>query len=218
MNRKPRRRIALALLTVASVMASSCRDSRRARPAPQTLAGAVAALLTASDLERAIADLHLDREAFARVLVAPYHRLYAEYSARFATEAPQWLNALRRHSREPVIAVRRHYGGDVTLSPAQARLRWALPVQAESWLVELDGALLDTVWVADRGRWYPLLGLDTATLELLNAAAPGCSTAARLAGQPGVCSDAVWMATDAALRRHGERTQRACARAVQFCR
>jgi hypothetical protein len=214
------RALLLCLLLIA------CRDSPPASapppsPGAASLSRAVAALLATADLDRAVATMALDRDAFARVLVAPYRRLHAAYAGHFATEAPSFaaeLQALAPRGSSPKIRIRRHYAGDATLSLPQGRVRWALPVQAESWLVELDGKVIDTVWVRDHDRWYLLLGLDEAALEVLAAAAPACASVARRAGAVGVCNDAVWVALDAALRDEPERLARACDRASHFCR
>jgi hypothetical protein len=203
----------------------ACRDDPSPSPPPSTgaasLSRAVAALLATEDLDLAVAKMVLDRDAFARVLVAPYRRLHVAYTSHFAAAAPSFaaeLRALAPPAPSPRITVRRHYAGDATLSLPQGRVRWALPVQAESWLVELNGKLIDAVWVRDHHRWYLLLGLDEAALDALAAAAPACASAARRAGAVGVCNDAVWMALDAALRDEPERLARACDRASHFCR
>ena len=120
-------------------------------------------------------------------------------------------------ARAATVVERRHYAGDASLSLAQARTRWAQPLQSESWLVEISGHLVDTVWVQEGAQWRVLLGLDQAALAVLTAAAPACGAAALHAGAPGPCSDAVWSALDGALRGRAELVERACARAQAQC-
>jgi hypothetical protein len=73
------------------------------------------------------------------------------------------------------------------------------------------------VWVAHGERWFALLGLDDAALDALAAFDASCAEHARRAGRAGGCSDASWMAIDAALAGDAERLARACARAQTFC-
>lgn len=220
---------AARLLTCALVAACSSRaapeqaapDDARPGGAP-SLESAVAALLSAADLDLAVNELKLHPESFDAVLVPPYRRLFTPYLAKYSAEADDLVALLRRliaaaRGAPPAIAVRRHYAGDPEISLAQGRVRWAQPVQAESWVVSIDGTPLDAVWVSHRGHWYLLLGLDEAALSALAAVNPSCARAARLAGAPGPCSDAAWMAIDGALRDDADRVARACDRAVHLC-
>ncbi len=219
--------------SASAAIAAAIAADQAAAAAQASLTAAVTALLAApaDEQQRAVARLKLDPLAFSDVLTAPYDLQYSAYDARFTAAAPAFAAELRRLAAAPAasaaapaapaapaITVRRHYAGDRTLSLEQARLRWALPVQAESWLVERGGVLLDAVWVRHRGRWFTLMGLDAAVLQLLATAAPECAAAARRAGPPGVCSDATWMALDAAMRGVDDRVARACERALHFCR
>lgn len=219
---------AARLLTCALVAACSSRATPEqaapgdARPggAP-SLESAVAALLSAADLDLAVNELKLPPESFDAVVVPPYRRLFTPYLAKYNGEADALVAELQRQRASdagtPAIAVRRHYAGDPAISLAQGRVRWAQPVQAESWVVSIDGAPLDAVWVSHRGRWHLLLGLDEAALSALAAINPSCARAARLAGAPGPCSDAAWMAIDGALRDDADRVARACDRAAHLC-
>lgn len=206
-------------------------DRRPAREAP-ALRAFVAALAMRPDLERAVTELALDEAGFARAVVPSYRGLFAAYArhsglaaralaaeladARAATP-PDARGATPPGAAPPTMSVRerRHYSGDPTLSPAQARTRWAQPVQSESWLVEVNGHLLDTVWVSDRGRWRSLHGLSEAALAQLEVRE--CAAAVATAGAPGPCSDAAWGALDATLRGASEAAARACARAQVVC-
>jgi hypothetical protein len=215
----------------AAVAPTPTRAEGPPREAPALIV-AITALLAAPKPSHALAAFQLDAAGVAAKLAAPYRRLAPGYAAHFPEAMPALLDRLRAHASgasrasgssaeagvaPPPVAVRRHYGDDPALSLQQARLRWAMPVQAESWLVELDGELLDTVWVEHSGRWFALLGLDDAALDALAAFDAACAELARRAGRAGGCSDASWMAIDAALADDAERVARACARAQTFC-
>jgi len=236
-------RVLLAALLLAG---AACRASKEqgastgdAAPHAPSLESAVATLLASPDLAAAVTALQLDPAAFAAVLVPPFESLHTAYAAAFTAAAPALTAELRRLAPAkaagsagsaapalPAITVRRHYAGDVAISLAQGRVRWAQPVQSESWLVRLGGTLVDTVWVSHRGRWFVLLGLDEAMRAALasrtprtslTSGTPDCAAAALLAGRPGACSDAIWMALDGALRGQDDRVSRACDRAVHLC-
>ncbi|MEZ4363869.1 MAG: hypothetical protein R3B48_27085 [Kofleriaceae bacterium] len=198
--------------------ASAERDGPPSR-AP-ALEAAVARLLPSADLAGAVAELALPPRAFAEVVAPTYRGLYERYRARFPVAAAELAAQLQRvtASGPPVLHARRHYGGDATLSLAHARLRWALPVQAESWVVEADGVVLDAVWVRHQERWFALLGLEEAARAPLADRDAVCATLVERAGRAGACSDAAWMAIDAALAEDAARVARACARVAHFCR
>lgn len=212
-----------------AALSLGCRDPGTAeQPAPgearpaaaPSLESEVARLLAAPDLPAALHGLKLPPDGFDAMLVPPYRSLFSSYAAKFNDEAAALAVELRRltaSSPAPAIKVRRHYAGDPALPLAQGRVRWAQPVQSESWVVALGEAQLDAVWVSHRGRWYLLLGLDEAALSALAAIDPSCARAARLAGAPGPCSDAAWMAIDGALRDDADRVTRACDRAAHLC-
>jgi hypothetical protein len=229
----------LVALLLLLLVAAACRPSQEpsgaapgsgtgdAAPHAPSLESAVATLLAAPELPAAVAELQLDPAAFAAVLVPPFEHLHTSYAAAFTAAAPAFTAELRRlaaangaGSAAPSITVRRHYAGDAAISLAQGRVRWAQPVQSESWLVSLGDTLVDTVWVSHRGRWFVLLGLDEAMRAALasrTSGAPDCAAAALLAGRPGACSDAIWMALDGALRGQDDRIARACDRAIHLC-
>lgn len=214
--------LALALAACGDRLAAEQAAPRDQRPAAApSLESAVAQLLAAPDLAAAVNDLKLLPASFDAVLAPPYRRLFASYLAKYNDEADALVAELQRRpaaeGHAPAVKVRRHYAGDPALSPSLARLRWAQPVQAESWVVGFGEPPLETVWVSHRGRWYLLLGLDEAALSALAAIDPSCARAARLAGAPGPCSDAAWMAIDGALRDDADRVARACDRAAHLC-
>ena len=225
------------MLAALLLAGAACRASKEpgaatgdAAPHAPSLESAVASLLASPDLPAAVVALQLDPATFAAVLVPPFESLHTAYAAAFTAAAPALTAELRRLAPAnaagsaapvlPAITVRRHYAGDVAISLAQGRVRWAQPVQSESWLVSLGGTLVDTVWVSHRGRWFVLLGLDEAMRAALasrTSPTPDCAAAALLAGRPGACSDAIWMALDGALRGQDDRVARACDRAVHLC-
>jgi hypothetical protein len=227
------RRLGLGGALAAALVA--CRASDKPRdaglPAAPSLETFAAGLLATSgpELEQKLAALVLDPTSFDQVITTPYDRLYAAYAAHFPAASADFAAELRRLSTfstgsddgaggaRPPLTARRHYADDPALSLEQARLRWALPVQAESWVLSFGAHTLDAVWVTRGGRWFLLLGLDEAARAALAAAAPSCADHAPKAGRAGGCSDAVWMAQDAALRAEPERLARACDRAAHFC-
>lgn len=200
---------------------SSTPDDARTPAAPslETFTAALLALPSPA-LEQELASLQLDAQTFGEVIAAPYDRLHSAYAVRFSDAVPAFAAELRHlaAAAPAALTVRRHYADSPSLSLSQRRLRWALPVQAESWVVSRGDATLDAVWLTRRGRWFLLLGLDEAARAALAAAAPDCAAHAAKAGGSGACSDAVWVAQDAALRDDAERLTRACQRAAHFCR
>lgn len=174
--------------------------------------------MRADDLQAALADWRLPPASFARVVAPTYRRLYEGYLAAQPHHTRRLALALTAAGGpSAAVAEARHWADDPALSLAQARTRWAQPLQAVSWRVSLGGAAIDAVWVEDGGRFYLLDGIDDAALALLAKVAPDCATAARRAGRPGPCSDAVWGAVDGALRDRPEVVQRSCARALALC-
>lgn len=182
------------------------------------LRAAIHELLRAPDLEAALATWRLPRAAFARVVAPSHHRLYEGYVLEQPRHARRLARALAS-ARTPTAAVTeaRHWAQDPVLSPAQARTRWAQPLQAVSWRISVGDTAIDAVWVEDGGRFYLLDGIDDAALALLAQSSPPCAAAARRAGRPGPCSDAVWGAVDGALHDRPQGIARSCARALVLC-
>lgn len=193
----------------------------QAQRSPQqspALRAALEQLLRAEDLPTALAQWRLPPASFARVVAPTYRRLYEGY----LTAQPQHTRRLAlalaaAGGPSAAVAEARHWADDPALSLAQARTRWAQPLQAVSWRVSLGGTAIEAVWVEDGGRFYLLDGIDDAALALLAQKAPACAAAAKRAGRPGPCSDAVWGAVDGALRDRPEVVQRSCARALVLC-
>lgn len=221
MSRRALMGLAMGLAVAAAACKATPPQERGPAARSPALRARVVELLAEPQLARAVQSLRLDEDGFARLVVPSYRGLYPAYARAFAAAAPALVAELQA-AREaaggaPEVRERRHYSGDATLSAAQARTRWAQPVQSESWLVELDGKLVDTVWVRDGAQWRSLLGTDRAALDVLAAAAPTCAAAAERAGAPGPCSDAVWAALDGALRGKPEVVARSCERAQALC-
>lgn len=141
----------------------------------------------------------LDRATFDQIVVDPFRSLYDDYA------------------RQPVpaltgpIAVRRHFAGDLELTPAQVRLRWTLPVMYPAYVAQ--GA----VFVEAHGEWRTLAGLDEAMLARIRALDATCAARLATAGPPGPCTDAGWAIADAGLRRDTARFTRACQLAATAC-
>ncbi len=193
-------------------------EARRSPQQSPALRAAIEELLRAADLQAALADWRLPPASFARVVAPTYHRLYEGYLAAQPLHTRRLALALAAAGGPSAAVVEaRHWANDPALSLAQARTRWAQPLQAVSWRVSLGGTAIDAVWVEDAGRFYLLDGVDDAALALLAKAAPDCAAAAAAAGRPGRCSDAVWGAVDGALRDRPEAVQRSCARVLALC-
>jgi hypothetical protein len=120
--------------------------------------------------------------------------------ARVRAELPALVDRLARPG--PVTA-RRHFAGDLRLTPAEARDRWALPTLFPSLVAEAGGAPIDAVFVADGPAWRALVGLDQVVLARVAALDPGCAAHLALAGRPGHCADVGAAIADAALRAGG---------------
>lgn len=163
------------------------------RPVPASPEDRLAAALAADDI------LKLDRNTFHQIVVEPFRSLYDGY-AREMYMPP----------RTP-YDIRRHFANDTTLSPAQVRLRWTLPVLYPSYVAG------DSVFVEVNGAWRTLSGLDEALLARVRTLDAACADRLALAGPPGGCTDAGWVIADAALRADTSRFARACQLATAAC-
>jgi hypothetical protein len=189
--------------------------------APPTDAPALAAYLDglrrADALTRAreIADWQLDEPTWCRTVVAAYQPLYAAYARAFAAAAPAVFDQLTRTA--PPITARRHFAGDPRLTAAQGRDRWALPTLAPSLVADAGGAPIDTVFLADGGRWRALLGLDAAVRDRVAAVAAACAGPIARAGPAGRCSDVGAAIITAVLRNDSEQVAHLCPLADTLC-
>ena len=115
------------------------------------------------------------------------------------------------------VTARRHFAGDPRLTRAQARMRWAVPVQFPSAVAELAGRPLDTVFLHDGGHWRALVGLDELLLARARALDPACAERLALAGPTSRCTEVGWLVADAALRADRPRFAHACQLATTLC-
>jgi hypothetical protein len=216
MGARRRRRSGSARWCAAAVVALvACREPPAAGT-PEALAAYLGGVIGADEAARqqAVAGWRLDEPAWRRTVAPAYRPLYADYRRAFDAEAPALVARLAAGG--PVTA-RRHFAGDPRLGRAQARDRWALPVLFPSLVAEAGGAPIDTVFVADGGRWYALLGLDAALRARIAALEPACAAAVARAGAPGRCSDVAATIADAALRTERDRLARLCRLAATLC-
>jgi hypothetical protein len=158
----------------------------------------------------------LDRARWTATLVEPYRALFDDNRP-----APR-LAALRAQLAAPSspaakLTARAHFAGDARLTPGQAQLRWALPPLYPSFVVELDGIPLDTVFLHDGTRWRALAGLDELLAARVRALDESCATYLAHIGESHDCANAGWAIADAALRRNSERFTRACRIADNLC-
>jgi hypothetical protein len=210
---RPSRSIAIATL----LAVSACRA-----PKPSTPPGAeelVAYLATvagtdAATRRAAVDGWELDRLAWNATIVEPWRTLWDDYHGRFAPAEPALIAQL---AHAGTITARRHYAGDPRLTLSQARLRWALPPLYPSFVAELDGQPIDTVFVFDGAAWRALAGLDESVLALVTHVDHECGELLEHAGPRGRCTEMGWGIADAALR--GDRSQLAhmCKLATPVC-
>jgi hypothetical protein len=204
-----------ALLLLALV---ACREPP-ARPkagTPEELAAYLKTVAGADEVtrKREVASWIVDETTWSRDVVEPYRALYGEYVAGFDRHVPALVAQLAPLGE---VTARRHFAGDRRLTPAEARMRWAVPVQFPSMVAELGGAPIDTVFVHDGARWRALVGLDPILLAHVAALDPECAKRIALAGPPGRCSEIGWLVADSALRLQRERFAHACQLATTLC-
>jgi len=208
-----------ATAAIGAVIALSLGACARATsPAPGSdaeLAAQLDAARAQTDRVASIERWRLDEAAWNRIVVAPFRTLYAAYAARFAQAAPRVLAAIPAHG---AIHVRRHYAGDAALTRAQGRTRWALPVLYPSMVADVDGAMLDAVFVYDGDGWRVLAGIDDALLAAVHELDPACANELAKAGATGHCTEVGADLADAALRGDTPRFQHGCALAATLCK
>jgi hypothetical protein len=156
----------------------------------------------------------VDAATWHRDIVEPFLGLHDEYVQQFDAESVLLVARLAPLS---AVTARRHFAGDPRLTPAQARLRWVVPVQFPSAVAELGGTPIDTVFIFDGGHWRALLGLDDVVQEHVQALDPGCAVEFERAGPSGRCTEVGWLVADAALRNQPERFAHACQLAATLC-
>ncbi len=145
------------------------------------LARDVAAIAGASQPDAAaravLAGWQVPAEAWPALVTPPFRPHHAAYAAAFVAAAPAAtgeLRALAAGAATSAVEVRWQYADDPALTPAQARLRVALPVGRPGAIVTLAGRPLAPVFVHDGRRWRALLGLEQVIALRLAARAPAC--------------------------------------------
>lgn len=189
------------------------------RASPPSLAARLSSLAGCElrTCEREVSSWKLDRAGWDRLVVEPYQGAgpYAGYARAFDEAVPVLARQLAAGGD---VTVRPHFAGDAKNTPAQARARWAVPVQYPSQCVELGGQPLDVVFdVARNGSVRAIVGVDAILHQHAAALDPAC--AAVLDGAwTGTCFEAAWVIAEAALRGERDRFARACALATGLCR
>ncbi len=192
---------------------------RSAAPTPGTADDLAAYLQPIAGAEEplrrhVIAGWVLDEATWNTTIVEPYRALWADYARGFdAASAP--LVAQLAHAG--AVTTRRHFAGDPRLTRAQARMRWAVPVQYPSMVAELAGEPIDAVFVFDGASWRVLAGLDELLLARARSLDPVCADRLARAGPVDRCTEVAWAIADAALRDDRERFAHACALAISVC-
>lgn len=205
-----------ACLVVAAIGCSHAAPPGPALGTPDDLAAYLRTLAGTDDATRrhAVAGWVLDEASWRRTVIDPYTPLWGAYIRAFDAASPALVARLASPGE---ITARRHFAGDPRLTPAQARLRWALPVEYPSAVAELGGAPIDTVFVYDGTRWRALAGLDEVVLERVRLRDPACAALVAQAGPPGRCTEVGWLVADAALRTDQQRFVHACRLAATLC-
>ena len=197
------------------VVIAACRD---APPPRATLAQSLATLASADAATRAdvVARWRLDRATWERTVVPIYAGLHAEYARAFDAAAPALVAQL---ARPGTVTTRPHFAGDPRLTLGQARTRWALPVQYPSELAELDGSVLDAVFIDDGKHRWMITGLDGVLRDRAAAFDPACAAHLDVLPSPTTkqCNDIGWVIADAALRLDRPRFDHACSLAATLC-
>ena len=185
------------------VAIAACRAPAPAPGTPEDLAAYLRGVASGDEAtrRRAITGWIVDEAAWRRIVVPPYAALWPDYARGFDAR----VAALVVRLGPGAITTRRHYAGDPRLTSAQARVRWALPVEYPSAVAELDGAPIDAVFVHDGAHWRVLAGLDALLLDRVRALDPACAVLLARAGPIGHCTEVGWLVADAALRPEMER-------------
>ncbi len=183
---------------------------------PAELAAYLRTVAGADEATRAreVASWIVGETTWSRDIVEPYTALHGEYVRAFDAQMPAMIARLAPLGE---ITARRHFAGDLRLTPAQARMRWAVPVQFPSAVAELGGTPIDAVFLHDGAHWRALLGLDSIMLAHVAALDPACAKRVALAGPPGRCTEVSWLVADAALRAQPARFAHACTLATTLC-
>ena len=161
-----------------------------------------------------IASWRLSRDEFEKLVVAPYRSLWFQYATHFDELAPS-LAARLDHGG--TFTARKHVAGDAALTPSQGRLRWTVPVQYPSMVVEEGGAPVDTVFVRIGSHWRSLSGIDEELLARARELDRTCGDRLATAGPPTKCTEIAWVVADAALRGQTDRFAHACQLASSAC-
>ncbi len=184
-----------------------------AQPDPADLVRELERIRGSADRDNAVAHLALGSDAWGRIIVEPFRRLYDDYSTLWPTR----IAALARQLGPGEITARRHFAGDPRLTPSQGRLRWVVPVLYPSMVAEIAGRPIDTVFVFDGTGWRALDGIDASMLAIARRLDPACADRLAQAGPTGHCSEVGWAIADAAMREDRPAFTHACQLATTLC-
>jgi len=198
------------------VAVAACHRASPPAGTPEHLAAYLSTVAGADPQTRdhEVASWILDDATWRATVVPSYGKLWAGYSQNYGAASAPIFNQLKTRG---TITARRHYAGDPRLTPAEARLRWALPVQYPSMVADLNGAPIDAVFVYDGARWRALLGVDALVLDEIRSRDPACAELVARAGADNECTAAAWAITDSALRDDTAGFTHGCALATTLC-
>jgi hypothetical protein len=196
----------------------ACGRSSPAPPTgtPEALAAYLSKIAGADETVRRheIGSWILDEATWRQTVVPAYVPLWADYAHGYdAASAPLVAQLATRGQ----VTARRHYAGDMRLTPSEARVRWALPVQYPSMVAELGGAPIDAVFVWDGARWRVLAGVDELVLARVRARDAACADRVARAGPANECTAVSWAIADSALRDDAAGFAHGCDLAVTLC-
>jgi hypothetical protein len=205
-------------LAAVLVVLACCRGGVPA-PAPgsaDALAAYLAPLAGADEATRRheVASWILDEATWRATVVPAYAPLYGDYArGHDAASAP----LVARLAARGLVTARRHYAGDLRLTPSEGRVRWALPVQYPSMVAELGGAPIDAVFVWDGAHWRVLVGVDELVIARVRARDSACADRVARAGPANECTAVSWAIADSALRDDDAGFAHGCDLAVTLC-
>jgi hypothetical protein len=156
----------------------------------------------------------LDEATWNHTIVEPWRAIWQDYARGFDAASAPLVAQLATPGQ---VTARRHWAGDPQLTPAQARLRWVLPVQYPSVIAAIAGGAIDTVFVYDGARWRALAGVDELLVAKIRARDPECAALLARAGPTGRCIEVGWLVADSGWRADASRFAHACRLAHVLC-
>jgi hypothetical protein len=200
-------------------VAVACRGSGPPPPPPGSADALRAYLSTVAGADEAtrrheVGSWILDEATWRATVVPAYAPLWADYARDYDAASAPLVGQLATRG---LVTARRHYAGDLRLTPSEGRVRWALPVQYPSMVAELGGTPIDAVFVWDGSRWRVLVGVDEIVIARVRARDAACADRVARAGPANECTAVSWAIADSALRDDAAGFAHGCDLAVTLC-